>query len=505
MTPAALVILAVAAPLGLALISPWTGRTIWPLYALAGFGIAAAGLVPGGEAELPGLLFGMALSSDPELGPIVAGTGAVWAASALHARGSMSDGPGARVFACLFGLAMAGNALLVMADDMVSFYVGYSVMSLSAWGLVAHRRTPKSSFAAKVYLAFAIAGELSLFAALMLISAAQDSPLTPRIIGTAPPDLAAWLALAGFGVKAGLVPLHLWLPLAHPAAPVPASAALSGAMLKAGIVGALKLAPPALIAPAIGDAASEIAVGPGQRLGEVLLVLGVFGAVAGGLYGALTAERKTVLAYSSVSQLSLALGLLGAGYAGYADPALVAGAIALFALHHALAKGALFLGVDSGLPKAVAIGAFLMPSLALTGLPLTLGYASKSGFQSALAAGGDAPVDLVAVFSAAAFATALVMARAVSLPWQDAGRTDPWRGVSVVALSAACVLAALPDLPALEPTALPKKLAPAAVLLAGIAVFRAVRSVSLPAGDLLNLIPALRQPPVSTERARPTG
>ncbi|MEM9783899.1 MAG: proton-conducting transporter membrane subunit [Pseudomonadota bacterium] len=525
MTPANLPVLAVALPLILAMLAPWLGRVVWPLYALAGLTLVAAGLMPGGGTEIPGLVLGMTLASDPTFGPVLAGSGAVWAASALHARGSMADGPGdgpsdglgdglgdrggdrgrARVFACLFGLAMAGNALLLLAEDMVSFYVGYSVMSLSAWGLVAHRRTPASNLAAQVYLAFAVAGELCLFAALMLIDAAQDSLLTPRALSSAPPEAAVWFAIAAFGVKAGLAPLHLWLPLAHPAAPVPASAALSGAMLKAGIVGALKLAPPGLLAPAAaavaqadGSVAIERSLSSISMLGDALVLLGLFGAFAAGLYGALTGDRKTVLAYSSVSQLSLALALLGAGYAGYADAGLVAGSLALFALHHALAKGALFLCVDSGLPRALAIAAFVIAALALTGMPLTLGEVSKRGFEAALAAGLEtgraAPADLVALFAAAAFATALVMARATSLPWPTSGARDPWRGMAVLALTAGCVGAAWPEaaMPPLQ--TMPKALAPGLALLAAAALLARlpVLTASLPAGDLLNLIPALR-------------
>lgn len=500
-TPDMLPVLAVGMPLALALAAPWLGRAVWPLLALAALVLVAAGLMPGYRAALPELLLGMVLEADPAFAPVLVGSGAVWAAAAFHARGSMTDRPRERVFACLFGLALAGNALLLVAQDMVSFYVGYSIMSLSAWGLIAHKRDRAASMAAKIYLVFAVAGELSLFAAVMLIQAQAQSLLTPYTLSAAPPELAVWLALAAFAVKAGLVPLHMWLPLAHPAAPVPASAALSGAMLKAGIIGALKLAPPALLAPAgtpvlspDGSVVLEVGTGGIATLGQILLLLGLFGAYAAGIYGALTAERKTVLAYSSVSQLSLALALLGAGYAGYADAALVAAALTVFALHHALAKGALFLSVDSGLPRLWTIGAFLLAALSLTGLPLTTGELSKQGFEAALAASG-APAELAAVFAGAAFATAAVMARGASLPWPVGGPTDVWRGFAVLALASGCILAALPgaSLPTLD--TLPKALAPGLVLLAGALLFARLRwlRAAAPAGDLLMLAPPLRQ------------
>ncbi len=495
MTGADLTLLAIAAPLVVAALAALGGRWVWPLYALAALPLAGAGALPGGEVALPGLLLGMTLAADPTLAPALIGAGAVWAAAALHARGSMAEDDRARVFACLFGLAMAGNALLLLAEDMVSFYVGYSVMSLSAWGLVAHKRDLASDFAARVYLVFAVAGELCLFAAVMLIDAGQGNWLTPRVLGLAPPEAAVWLALTAFAIKAGLVPLHMWLPLAHPAAPVPASAALSGAMLKAGLVGAAKLAPPELVAAVPG--ADPVGL-PG--VGPLVLALGLAGAFAAGLYAALTAERKTALAYSSVSQLSLAFALLGAAYAGIADPAAAVAALALFALHHGLAKGALFLGVDSGLPRPLAILASLLPALALTGLPFTLGDASKQAFEAALLADPavaawmpEGAPDLGAIFGLAAFATALAMARAMSLPWAEAPRPDLWKAAGVLALSLGCVVAALPMLPdpALPaPDGLAKALGPSLVLLLCTVLLARMPGLRprAPAGDLLRLV-----------------
>lgn len=440
----------VAAPL-LATVLAASGRTgpAFGSLALAALALAGAALAPGAQAHAPGLLLGVTLSSQPLFAPALLGAGAVWAAAALHASGSMRGDPRARGFAVLFGLAQSGGTLLLLADDLPAFYLGFSLMSLSAWGLVAHRRTEASRRAERVYLVFAVAGELCLFAAIGLIVAAAGGALpAPHVLGAAPPDLALWLALAAFGAKAGLVPLHVWLPLAHPAAPVPASAALSGAMLKAGLVGALKLAPP-------GVASAE-------TLGETLLTLGFAGAVGAALYAALLRDLKTVLAWSSVSQLSLAMALLGAGLAGRAEAAAVGPALALFALHHGLAKGALFLGADGGLPRPLLLAAMAVAALALTGAPLTLGYAVKAAFEGALAAPW-----LAEAFALTGLSTALAMARALTL-FPVAPVVEVQRGGATGALALLCLVGG--GLTAATPAA--AALAAPALLLAAVAGLR---------------------------------
>src|SRR5690606_7309656 len=104
-------------------------------------------------------------------------------------------------------------------------------------------------------------------------------------------DLIVGLVLAGFGIKAGALPLHVWLPLAHPAAPTPASAVLSGAMIKAGLLGWLRFLPLGLVAL------------PGWA--ALLMVLGVVAVFFGAAAGAVQQDAKAVLAYSSISQMGL--------------------------------------------------------------------------------------------------------------------------------------------------------------------------------------------------------
>ena len=136
------------------------------------------------------------------------------------------------------------------------------------------------------------------------------------------------LLILGFGLKIGLVPLHVWMPLAYTAAPIPAAAVLSGAAVKAGVIGLIRFLPLRAALPGWGEA---------------LAALGLFSAFYGVAVGITQHNPKTVLAYSSVSQMGLIAAVLGMGLA--AGDKASALAAAFYAAHHVLVKGALFLAV----------------------------------------------------------------------------------------------------------------------------------------------------------------
>ncbi len=450
MTAAELLLLAApTAPMAVALTAaaapPAMVRAALALAALPGL---AAGLVAAAAAgplagTAPGFLFGARLGLDPEMGFPMAAVALVWGAAALHGTASAETGAAARRYAVCFGLAMAGQMATFVARDLASFYAGFAALSFAGYGLVAHRGDAAATRAARVYVRFVVLGELALFAAFALMSAAQDGGLaTPAAGAPPPPAFAYWLLAVGFGVKAGLVPLHAWLPLAHPVAPVPASAALSGATLKAGLLGLVLFAPAAAAPPGFGDA---------------LLALGLAGGFGGALLAALQRDAKTALAWSSVSQMGLALALWGAACGGHAAPEAAKAAVLLIVAQHALAKAALFLAVDPGMPRRIGLLAALAAALSLTGAPLTLGYAAKSATAAALIAG-----PLETLFAAAAFGTALAMARAL---WLMAAKPAEGSGARAAALLLA--MAALLAGPALAGLgAVPKDAASAGVAVA---------------------------------------
>lgn len=325
------------------------------------------------SVDIPWLMLGARWQLDTLRSPFLLAASLLWGVAGLYARGVLEGAERERWFLSSWCLALAGNLWLIVAGDAVGFYAGFALMTFAAWGLVVHADSPRALWAGKVYIAMAVLGELALLAGLLLASELAGGSVLLAEMATAlgrsqQPGLALGLLLAGFGVKAGLPLLHFWLPLAHPVAPTPASAVLSGAMIKAGLLGWLVVLPLGLTSLPAG--------------GTLVMALGLTALLGAALRGIWTREAKTVLAWSSISQMGLATLMLGAVLV---EPALwwqVSGWFGLFVLHHGLAKGALFLSVGLSLPGApVARGLALLvvalPALSVIGLPLTSGEAVK--------------------------------------------------------------------------------------------------------------------------------
>jgi formate hydrogenlyase subunit 3/multisubunit Na+/H+ antiporter MnhD subunit len=188
----------------------------------------------------------------------------------------------------------------------------------------------------------------------------------------------AVLLVIGFGIKAGAVLLHVWLPLAHTVAPTPASAVLSGSMIKAGLIGWIRFLHPGAEGSAIW--------------GAVFLVAGIIGAFYGIVIGLAQKHPKTVLAYSSISQMGLITVAFGIWLSLGNEVPSAAACVLLYAFHHALAKGALFLGVGvvGGIEpqsrnRALATAAIGLGALALAGVPLTTGAMAKTALKNTMA------------------------------------------------------------------------------------------------------------------------
>ncbi len=385
-------------------------RPLLPLAALPALVLAL--FAPPGAVDLPWLFLGARFGLDDTSRIFLLFTAALWLAGGLHAAGYFHDDPRRRAFWLFWLAAMAGNFGLVLALDAASFYVFFALMSFASYGLVVHTRTPEALQAGRVYLALVVVGELALFAAIALAWQAAGSlrldAIGAALAGSPQRDAVTALTLLGFGIKVGALPLHVWLPLAHPVAPTPASAVLSGAMIKAGLLGWLRLLP-------LGTVAAP-------AWGEVLIALGLTAAFAAALVGATQRQAKAALAYSSISQMGFVTVAVGIALAvPAAAPAAIAAAT-LYAFHHAFAKAALFLGVSlagAATPRSRALWMLgvALPALALAGAPLTSGYAAKAALKAALPADF---VGLTAALTLAAAGTTLVMLRVVWLLRQDA-------------------------------------------------------------------------------------
>lgn len=323
--------------------------------------------------QIPWLMLGVELRLEPGNDRLfLLLTVLLWLFSGLYARAYVSEKAGRSRFFCFFLLTMAGNFGLVLAHDLLSFYLFFALLSFASYGLVVHERTTEAFEAGSVYIILVVVGEVALFSAFLLTSfsvgSAAFDTIRLQFADIELRNVIILLALVGFGIKAGVAGLHMWLPLAHPVAPTPASAVLSGAMIKAGVIGWLRFLP-------IGEMTMV-------TWGGWYIVLGLVAAFGGVLVGVSQTAPKTVLAYSSISQMGLMTIGLGIGLAAPQTAPAIVTTVTLLALHHGLAKGALFLGVGvlSACHGATRRGVWLvlfLPALALAGAPLTSGMAAK--------------------------------------------------------------------------------------------------------------------------------
>lgn len=243
-----------------------------------------------------------------------------------------------------FPAFLAGMNLVLLADDAFSFLLSWEFMSLASWALVmAHHQERGNVRAGYVYIVMASFGTFALLLAFGLLAGPEGGyafasiraqPLPPLLAG-----LVLGLALLGAGSKAGLVPLHVWLPLAHPAAPSHVSALMSGVMTKVAVYGFVRI---------VFDL-----LGPtGWWWSFPVLAIGGATAVLGVLHALMESDLKRVLAYSTIENIGLIFVGLGLALAFRSAGLEAAGALALtaalfHALNHAFFKSALFFGAGA--------------------------------------------------------------------------------------------------------------------------------------------------------------
>ena len=276
---------------------------------------------------------------------------------------------------------LTGSLGVFVAADLITFYLVFTIVSLAAYGLVVFNDGENTRRAGSIYVAAALLGEACLLLGFVLLAAgAPDRSLlitdAVSVLAASPWRDAAIVSLVlGFGLKIGLVPLHVWMPLTYSAAPFPAAAVLSGAASKAGVIGLIRFLPLDTALPGWGG---------------LLMTAGLFSAFYGVLVGVTQTNPRTVLAYSSVSQLGLVAAVLGAGLAT-GNPA-VGLAAAFYGVHHVLVKGGLFLAIGAAeaspshrLLRIMVPAAII--ALGFGGLPLTGGALAKLAVKPALGYG----------------------------------------------------------------------------------------------------------------------
>jgi formate hydrogenlyase subunit 3/multisubunit Na+/H+ antiporter MnhD subunit len=372
-----------------------------------------------------------------------------------------------------FPAFLAGMNLVLIADDAFTFLLAWEFMSLASWALVmSHHRQEGNAFAGYVYLAMASFGTLSLLLAFGLLAGPEGHYTFDGIRYSVTETWAASAALVfvvlGAGSKAGLVPLHAWLPLAHPAAPSHVSALMSGVMTKVAVYGFVRI---------VFDLVGE----PHWWWSAAILALGGVTAALGVLYALMQHDLKRLLAYHTVENigiifigLGLALGFLTYSLSWAAALAVTA---ALFhVLNHSLFKSLLFFGSGAVLlatgerdmerqgglihrmPRTAL--AFLVGSAAISALPPLNGFVSEwLTFQSILISpelpqwglkflvpAVGALLALSAALAAACFVKAFgitFLGRPRSGAAEQARETDRWSLGAMFVLGAACLLAGI--------------------------------------------------------------
>ena len=295
-------------------------------------------------------------------------------------------------------LTMIGNIGVFIAGDLISFYLFYALVSIPAYGLFAFSDNTEQKRAGAIYMAFAILGEALLLLAFAMLVAGepQGSARISDVMAALP--TSQWrgtilaLIVAGFGMKMGLIPFNGWMPLTYSAAPIPAAALLSGAGVKAGVIGLIRFLPLGV---------------PLEGWGDALVALGFLSAFYGVAFGLTQQNPKSILAYSSISQMGVIAAALGIALVkGQADASLD---VAFYAANHLLVKAALFITIGALATRGIRHShtTFILAALlalSLAGLPLTGGALAKLSTKAQFASGS------VAILSTlSSIATALLM------------------------------------------------------------------------------------------------
>ena len=329
-------------------------------------------------------------------------------------------GSALRWLGAMLNVFLLALGLVPLADNVITFLFLWEVMSVASYFLVLteseHRETRQAGL---WYLVMAHGGLVLVMVAFLLL--ASSAPSTGFAdLRTAATDLPAHvrntafiLALVGFGSKAAVVPLHVWLPLAHPAAPSHVSALMSGAMIKLGVYGLLRVA-------------LDLLGGGPPWWGGVILGVGAVSALLGVLYALMEQDLKRLLAYSSIENVGIIFLGLGAGLAfhsyGLTRLAMVGLVAGLYhTLNHACFKGLLFLGSGAvlsathtrnmeelgglikGMPRTALC--FLVGAAAISGLPPLNGFVSEWLVFQALLGGSELPRPELAVLMPLAVGT----------------------------------------------------------------------------------------------------
>lgn len=354
--------------------------------------------------ELPALA-GVAISFKPDLtGSVFAlFSSLVWFLATLASLSYMLHEERQTRYYTFLVLTLGGCLGVFLSGDFLSLFLFFELMTLAAYALVVHTQTGEAMKAGANYLYLGVIGGLSLLTGIIILNNLSGSvAIAPRLQemvtfdGTA--VLIALLMIAGFGVKAGMLPLHIWLPQAHPVAPSPASALLSGIMIKTGAYGIIRIV--AMLYTPAKNLAENTDWSFATNLGHFIIWMGIITMLLAALMAALQNNAKRLLAYSSISQMGyILMGIGAAGYLGYDGP-MAFGGFSYHIINHAFFKSGFFIlfgiiytrlheirmdrlgGLWRKFP--VTFVAFAVCAAGITGIPGFNGYVSKTLLHHAI-------------------------------------------------------------------------------------------------------------------------
>ena len=365
----------------------------WLIQIIPPVELAAALLLllwPGAALELPGVFgFGLRLQAG-SLGSLLALVSAfLWAATGLNCPSYFAAAEGCNRFYFFWLLTLGGSDGVFLAADLFTLFVFFEMMSFTSYVWVVQNETEEARQAGQTYLAVAVIGGMALLAGLLLLQhllGTLEFSAMAEAVSALPAEkrgslyVAGGCALVGFGAKAGMFPLHIWLPKAHPVAPAPASALLSGILTKSGVFGVLILC--------------RYLFWTELPWNTVVLALGVVTMVLGAVLALFSVDLKRTLACSSMSQIGFIL--VGTAMQGFlnGENALAAWGTVLHMLNHSFIKlvlfvaaGVVYLGTHSlnlndirgwGRNKPVLKVLFFVGAASIAGVPGFSGYVSKT-------------------------------------------------------------------------------------------------------------------------------
>ncbi len=359
--------------------------------------LAFSGIVllrPDASARLAGFAgLGIALETDGFRKVYLLVIAFVWLMTTLFGLEYFSHYRHTNRYCCLNLVTLGALNGVFLASDLFTALIFFEIMSFTSYTWVLHEETPDALKAANTYLAVAVIGGLVALMGLFLLQHHLGTTEIAKLYEAAAASqnraalyVAGGCVLFGFGAKAGMFPLHIWLPKAHPVAPAPASALLSGLLTKSGVFGVLVLSCELFRSdPAWGTA---------------ILLLGAVTMLLGALLALFSVDLKRTLACSSVSQIGFILVGVGLMDLLGAENALAARGTLLHMLNHSLFKLVLFLSAGAvymnlhaldlngirgfGRKKPLLLIPFLFAALGIGGFPLFSGYVSKTLLHEAI-------------------------------------------------------------------------------------------------------------------------